>query len=58
MQPAAVGNNKISIKGILRVGQIAANIENPEPYKGKGIKYENEVVHVSRKSGKAVSSIS
>lgn len=62
MQPAGVlfaveGNNKISIKGINKhdVGQIAANIRKvrpPEPYKGKGIKYENEVVR--RKAGKAV----
>jgi large subunit ribosomal protein L6 len=36
------------------VGQVAANIRKvrpPEPYKGKGIKYENEVVR--RKAGKA-----
>lgn len=36
-----------------RVGQIAADIRNvrpPEPYKGKGIKYENE--HIRRKEGK------
>lgn len=51
------GNNKISIKGISKhdVGQIAADIRKirpPEPYKGKGIKYENEVVR--RKAGKAV----
>lgn len=51
------GNNKITIKGISKhdVGQIAANIRKirpPEPYKGKGIKYENEIVR--RKAGKAV----
>ena len=37
-----------------RVGQIAANIREkrpPEPYLGKGIKYEEEVIR--RKSGKA-----
>ena len=36
-----------------RVGQIAAEIRalrKPEPYKGKGIKYSNEVVR--RKEGK------
>jgi large subunit ribosomal protein L6 len=39
------------------VGQVAANIRAvrpPEPYKGKGIKYNNE--HVKRKSGKAFGS--
>ena len=36
------------------MGQFAANIRKvrpPEPYKGKGIRYENEVVR--RKQGKA-----
>lgn len=36
------------------VGQVAANIRairKPEPYKGKGIRYEGE--HVRRKAGKA-----
>ncbi len=47
--------NKIVIAGIdkQKVGQIAANIRavrEPEPYKGKGIRYENEVVR--RKEGK------
>jgi large subunit ribosomal protein L6 len=46
---------KLVIKGISkeRVGQVAAQIRSlrePEPYKGKGIKYENEVVR--RKVGK------
>jgi large subunit ribosomal protein L6 len=46
---------KIKISGIDRqlVGQVAANIRSikmPEPYKGKGIKYNNEVVR--RKAGK------
>ncbi|NLZ54381.1 MAG: 50S ribosomal protein L6 [Thermoanaerobacteraceae bacterium] len=50
--PAA---NRILVKGIDKelVGQIAANIRavrEPEPYKGKGIRYENEVVR--RKEGK------
>ena len=37
-----------------QVGQVAANIRKwrkPEPYKGKGIRYEGE--HVRRKLGKA-----
>ncbi|WP_347489946.1 50S ribosomal protein L6 [Desulfoscipio sp. XC116] len=47
---------KISVKGIDKemVGAIAANIRSvrePEPYKGKGIKYEGE--HIRRKVGKA-----
>ena len=36
------------------VGQIAANIRElrpPEPYKGKGIRYEGE--HIIRKAGKS-----
>lgn len=53
------GNNAIFIKGIDKhlVGQVAANIRKvrpPEPYKGKGIRYENEVVR--RKAGKAAKS--
>ncbi|RYL89392.1 50S ribosomal protein L6 [Sporolactobacillus sp. Y61] len=49
------GNNKISVQGIdkQRVGEVAANIRSvraPEPYKGKGIRYEGE--HVRRKEGK------
>lgn len=51
--PAA---NKITVKGIDKqlVGNTAAvirDIRRPEPYKGKGIKYEDEVVR--RKAGKA-----
>ncbi|CCO07813.1 50S ribosomal protein L6 [Desulforamulus hydrothermalis] len=47
---------KISVKGADKqaVGQLAANIRavrEPEPYKGKGIKYEGEVIR--RKAGKA-----
>ena len=47
--------NKIAVKGMDKqvVGQIAANIRavrSPEPYKGKGIRYENEFVR--RKEGK------
>jgi len=48
-------NTKIIIKGIdkERVGELAANIRSvrkPEPYKGKGIRYEGE--KVLRKEGK------
>ncbi|MGB9812678.1 MAG: 50S ribosomal protein L6 [Thermovenabulum sp.] len=48
--------NKIIVKGIDKelVGIVAANIrkvKEPEPYKGKGIRYEDEVVR--RKVGKA-----
>jgi len=51
--PAA---NKIIVKGIdkEKVGALAAKIRavrEPEPYKGKGIKYDNEVIR--RKAGKA-----
>lgn len=49
------GQNKIKISGIdkQQVGQIAAEIRGlrgPEPYKGKGIKYDTEVIR--RKVGK------
>ena len=52
---STVDGNKIIIKGIdkEKVGQYAANIRvkrAPEPYKGKGIKYEDEVIR--RKVGK------
>ncbi|NLW55338.1 MAG: 50S ribosomal protein L6 [Firmicutes bacterium] len=48
--------NRVIVKGIdkQRVGQMAAEIRSarkPEPYKGKGIKYENEIIR--RKAGKA-----
>ncbi len=50
------GNNRIHVSGIDKeqVGQVAANIRKirpPEPYKGKGIRYQGEVVR--RKAGKA-----
>ncbi|SHE46815.1 50S ribosomal protein L6 [Clostridium fallax] len=50
--PAAT---KVVVKGIdkEKVGAVAADIRSwrePEPYKGKGIKYENEVIR--RKEGK------
>ena len=49
------GQNKITVKGISKekVGQYAAEIREkrrPEPYKGKGIKYADEVIR--RKVGK------
>ena len=50
-----VDGNKIIVKGISKekVGQYAAEIREkrkPEPYKGKGIKYDDEVIR--RKVGK------
>ncbi|WP_139905857.1 50S ribosomal protein L6 [Clostridium thermarum] len=47
--------NKVVVKGIDKeiVGAVAADIRTwrkPEPYKGKGIKYDNEVIR--RKEGK------
>lgn len=53
---ATDGPNKITISGIdkARVGQVAAEIRSirpPEPYKGKGVRYEDE--YVRRKVGKA-----
>ena len=50
------GNNKLTVSGIDKqaVGEVAANIRKlrkPEPYKGKGVRYEGEVVR--RKAGKA-----
>jgi len=46
---------RVIVKGISKqlVGEVAANIRKqrpPEPYKGKGIRYEGE--HVARKVGK------
>ena len=48
--------NRIVVRGIdkQQVGEIAANIRKlrkPEPYKGKGIRYEGE--YVRKKAGKA-----
>jgi len=50
------GTNRIHVEGIdkQQVGQVAAEIRAlrpPEPYKGKGIRYEGEVV--KKKLGKA-----
>ncbi len=51
-----IEQNTITVTGISRqqVGQVAAEIralKKPEPYKGKGIKYEGE--RIIRKSGKS-----
>lgn len=51
----AVERNVVTVRGIDKqcVGQVAARIRNvrkPEPYKGKGIRYQGEVVR--RKAGK------
>ncbi len=51
-------NTELSVKGIDKclVGEFAANvrkIRQPEPYKGKGIRYKDEVVR--RKEGKKAS---
>lgn len=53
---ATVEQNTITVSGIdkQQVGQVAAEIralKKPEPYKGKGIKYEGE--RIIRKSGKS-----
>jgi large subunit ribosomal protein L6 len=50
------GNNRVSVSGINKqvVGEEAARIRGvrpPEPYKGKGIRYQGE--YVRRKAGKA-----
>lgn len=50
------GQNKIVVSGVSkeRVGQVCAEIRSirpPEPYKGKGVKYEEETIH--RKIGKS-----
>lgn len=52
----SVEENKIRVSGVNRelVGQISANIRKlkpPEPYQGKGIRYENE--YIRRKAGKS-----
>jgi len=50
-----VVKNKIEVFGVNKeiVGQVAANIRSlkkPEPYKGKGIRYDGEIIR--RKAGK------
>ena len=54
-----VTKNEVTVTGIdkEKVGEMAAQIraiKKPEPYKGKGIKYQGEVIR--RKQGKAVKS--
>lgn len=54
----AISNTEIEVAGIDKcaVGEFAANIRKvrePEPYKGKGIKYKDE--HIRRKEGKKAS---
>ncbi len=49
------GNNRVAVIGIDKeaVGQQAANLRKwrpPEPYKGKGLRYQNEIIY--RKAGK------
>lgn len=51
----SVSNTEITVKGIdkVLVGEFSANIRKvrqPEPYKGKGIRYKDE--HIRRKEGK------
>ncbi|MDR0291060.1 MAG: 50S ribosomal protein L6 [Treponema sp.] len=53
---AADAGGKVTVSGIdkQRIGEFAAQIRKlrpPEPYKGKGIRYENE--HIRRKVGKS-----
>lgn len=53
---AVEGNNRVSVSGINKqvVGEEAARVRGirpPEPYKGKGIRYQGE--YVRRKAGKA-----
>ncbi len=52
----SVDNNKVTVSGVSRerVGQVSAEIRSirpPEPYKGKGVRYEDE--YVRRKVGKS-----
>jgi len=56
---ATVEGNQITVSGIDKqlIGQVAADIRKlrkPEPYKGKGIKYSDEVIR--RKAGKTAKS--
>ncbi len=49
-------NTKLRIEGVDKqlVGQFAADVRSlrpPEPYKGKGVRYDDE--HIRRKVGKA-----
>ncbi len=56
----AVSENKITVLGVNKylVGEVAASIrrvKKPEPYKGKGIKYEGE--YIRKKLGKAAKAV-
>ena len=56
----SVSEGKIMVSGVNKqiVGQVAANIraiKKPEPYKGKGIKYEGE--YIRKKAGKAAKAV-
>ena len=56
LQVSVDQNTKVSIQGADKqlVGQFAADVRRlrpPEPYKGKGVRYEDE--HIRRKVGKA-----
>ncbi|WGK68918.1 50S ribosomal protein L6 [Candidatus Haliotispira prima] len=56
VQLSAEGNTKVLVSGIDKavVGKVASEIRGlrpPEPYKGKGVKYADEVIR--RKSGKS-----
>ncbi len=56
----SVAENVITVSGINKtlVGDVAAKIRSirpPEPYKGKGIKYQNEKIR--RKAGKAAKAL-
>lgn len=56
----AATETKVTVSGIDRqlVGQIAANVRSvkePEPYKGKGIKYVGE--HIRKKAGKSAKAV-
>ena len=58
IQIEAVSNTEIVVKGINKelVGELSSNIRRikpPEPYKGKGIKYKDEIIR--RKEGKKAS---
>lgn len=56
----AVAEGKIVVSGNNKqvVGQVAANVravKPPEPYKGKGIKYQGE--HIRKKAGKSAKAV-
>lgn len=59
LQVSVIKNTVIVITGadLQKIGQFAANVRSvrpPEPYQGKGIRYENE--YVRKKAGKAAAS--